>query len=716
MFKFAISALFVLLVKYVDCQNFNVINNSEKIYDISGNSVCFEDKSGQLIFSNILNMPFHKANTVVPNFSISRSTFWIKFQLKNDTKKDDLIIEISHATLDSVTLYSTANDNELVDSILLTENKLFRYRPVVYQTYMFQANLSPGQQKTYFLKIKGSEQILVPISVGSTKEILNRAALRDLIFGLYIGIIVVMLLYNLFLSYAITNAGYFYYVIYIFFVGLTQAVLQGYSFRFLWPNTPSINNYAGVIVPMLNGLMAIEFVRHFLNLKVVSRAMDKGMRLLAILYVASLIPIIFKDYIFSQILLQIVASGGSLYLFIICVLLVLRKYKPAKILLIAWSIFLLCVMVFVLRNFGILPYNNFTFYALQIGSSIEAVLLSLALADKINIYRREESVARKEALRVSKENERLVTEQNIILENEVAARTFDLENANNDLNKTLNQLKLAQAKLVDSEKMASLGQLTAGVAHEINNPINFVTSNIKPLEMDIQDLFEVLDKYENVDPDNDIKPQLEKIDAFKKEIDIKYIGSEIKSLLSGIKDGATRTAEIVKNLKNFVRLDQTDLKLANLNEGINSTLVLVRNSFPKNMVLEQSLGDIPQVECSPGKINQVFMNIISNAVQATKSKEYKNGEIPSISIRSWSEADSVVKVSIRDNGIGMPADVIERIYEPFFTTKPVGEGTGLGMSIVKGIIDGHKGNLEIHSTEGIGTEFVITLPIVSLNQ
>ncbi|MCH5600162.1 sensor histidine kinase [Niabella ginsengisoli] len=312
------------------------------------------------------------------------------------------------------------------------------------------------------------------------------------------------------------------------------------------------------------------------------------------------------------------------------------------------------------------------------------------------------------------ENERLVRDQNITLERQVHERTQELEKSNDNLNNTLSQLKSAQSKLVESEKMVSLGQLTAGIAHEINNPINFVTSNVKPLELDITDLLTVIKKYEEIDTSKNVDDQLSSIEEYKKQIDINYINEEIRTLLSGIKDGAHRTAEIVSNLKNFARIDEANVKFVNLNRGLQSTLLLVKNSFPRDFILNKEFGDIPDVECTAGKINQVFMNIITNGLQSIEERQATNPGVGILSIKTFEE-DGKVKVSIKDNGTGIEENIREKIFEPFYTTKPVGQGTGLGMSIVKGIIDSHNGTIEVISNFGDGAEFIITLPINYLN-
>lgn len=278
-----------------------------------------------------------------------------------------------------------------------------------------------------------------------------------------------------------------------------------------------------------------------------------------------------------------------------------------------------------------------------------------------------------------------------------------IEDKNTELNKLLFDLREAQQQLVMAEKMASLGQLTAGVAHEINNPINFVSANIKPLKEDLADIVECINRYESVIRENKLEELFSGVQQFKNKTDIAFSMKEIQDLLRGIEEGANRTSEIVKGLRNFSRLDQNVVKKANLNEGIESTLTLLHTVYKDRIEIIKDYGDIPEVECLPGQINQVLMNILSNAIQAIAEK----GEI----FIKTREEKSAVKISIRDTGGGMSDETKQKIFDPFFTTKEVGKGTGLGLSISYGIIEKHQGKIEVNSVQGKGTEFIITLPV-----
>ena len=711
MYKLIIIFLFSLFMIRAQGQRVTNIDDGKKTYLVTHAQIEYlEDSKSQYSFPAVTQMPFLSFNGQVPSFFISHSTFWLRIKVRNNTDIPDLLIALNHPTLDEVVFYAVKEGGGLLDSITISEKEPFRSRINKNQNYLFNMHMARGSEQIIYIKLRASEQILVPIEVGSAKAIEDNLSLKDLVFGLYTGLIMAMFLYNFFLLFSTNDKSYFYYILYVLFVGLSQAMLQGYSFRFLWPNHPVNNAYSNVLIPFFNGIAAAEFIRHFLNLKQLSAKLNRRMLIIELAYCVAFVLCVLQFRQEAQIVVQFVAAAGSAYVLVMLSQLSYRKIRVAKILLLAWTVFLCSVIVFVLRNAGLLPYNDLTYYALQIGSAAEAVLLSLALADKINTYRREEELARKEALRVSLENEQLIKEQNIILEKEVRNRTEELQHTNEELKAAMNQIQHTQAKLVENEKMASLGQLTAGIAHEINNPINFVTSNIRPLEADVMDLQKVIHRYETLDLAKEISPQLQDIDKYKKEIDLEYVYEEIGILLSGIKEGASRTSEIVKGLKSFARVDEANWKRVDINEGIDSTLLLVKNTFPQHFQLIKELGAIPRIECEPGKINQVIMNIVTNAVQAIQERIQEDQQQGVLTIKTW-EQDEAVKISIGDNGKGMSEEVKNKIFDPFFTTKDVGAGTGLGLAIVQGIIERHNGSIQVFTETGRGTTFVISLPV-----
>ncbi|MEH0155001.1 PAS domain S-box protein [Limibacter armeniacum] len=283
---------------------------------------------------------------------------------------------------------------------------------------------------------------------------------------------------------------------------------------------------------------------------------------------------------------------------------------------------------------------------------------------------------------------------------ELAKQHDIVQQSLSDLEQAYKNLKVMQAQLVNAEKMASLGQLTAGIAHEINNPINFVFNNVTPLKEDVAEIKEVISRYRE-------EYAGEELQKLWEEYDVSFLFEEIELLLQGVEEGASRTASIVQELKTFSRTNDQVFDKANVELGIDATLTLLNNKIRNKVEIIKEYGNIPEISCNLGKLNQVFMNILSNAVQAIpdegvitiKTAIAEGKKVPSISI------------TIRDNGMGMEEQTQNKIFDPFFTTKKVGEGTGLGLSISFGIIQDHGGTIKVNSKVGEGTVFEIVLPI-----
>lgn len=669
----------------------------------------YRDNSNKADLRVILNKEFIAAKSDIFNFGLDSSTYWIKLKSTQNQyfKNNFILIDQSRLALAKMNIHFPGGQVKSVNSSFWFPHTNSKFT----QGIIFPLPDTVLKGEEIYLQLRAKETFLTPVSIIKEDLLFENASVRTLIFGFYTGIMCTMFLYNLFLFMIIRDKSYLYYIFYIFFTWLTQITIQGYASNYFWAENSLINNYGVVLFSSLALIFALFFTISFLNTRVYSRLWHRLLTTLYILTFLNLCNLFIFGTHTSFVIMQLLTVLSSLLAICTSYYVYFKKhFKPAGYYLVAWSILLVGVILFVIKDYGIIPYNIFTVYLLQISASIEVMLLSFALADKINFFKKENEIAQEQALKASLENQKLIKEQNIILEQNVLERTEELQNANSTLKVTLANLKDTQSQLVDAEKMAALGQLTAGIAHEINNPINFVTSNIKPLQLDIDDLKEIIERYEKIDFSGDVEAQIKEIEAFKKQIDLEFVNNEIEQLLTGITDGAKRTAEIIRSLRNFSRLDEDDLKPIDLNEGLQSTLVLVKNTMPDNLKVIRNFGNLPKIEVLPGKINQVFMNLISNAIQAIKSNG-KDREEEFLTIRSWYEENAGVKISIKDSGTGMTEEVKHKIFEPFFTTKEVGEGTGLGLSIVFSIIEKHKGHIDVLSEVDQGTEFIITLPI-----
>lgn len=270
-----------------------------------------------------------------------------------------------------------------------------------------------------------------------------------------------------------------------------------------------------------------------------------------------------------------------------------------------------------------------------------------------------------------------------------------------------------QEQLVQADKMASIGQLAAGVAHEINNPIAFVMSNINSLSAYIATFKQVIKEYENLAgtvkdlEDDKVKQSLEGIQAVRTKKKFDYIQEDMENLLAESADGMNRVKEIVQNLKSFARLDEAEFKKTDINECIEITLKVIWNELKYKCTINKKLGKLPPIPCNPGQLNQVFMNLLENAAHAIKEHGDINIETEA--------TETHIRIGISDTGVGISREIIEKLFDPFFTTKPVGSGTGLGLSISYGIIEKHNGTIEVQSEVGRGTKFIISLPINNTN-
>jgi two-component system, NtrC family, sensor kinase len=320
------------------------------------------------------------------------------------------------------------------------------------------------------------------------------------------------------------------------------------------------------------------------------------------------------------------------------------------------------------------------------------------LVSWVDIYTQELKLSRQTLeLRVEERTQEL-KQAHHTLELRVEERTQELQ-------KALQELQETQGQLIQTEKMSSLGQMVAGIAHEVNNPVNFIYGNIECAGNYIEDLLHLINLYQQEYP----KPHSIITETIE-DIDLDFICQDLVKLLSSMKIGAQRIREIVLSLRNFSRLDEADLKEADIHEGIDNTLLILNHRLKLGIEVIKNYEILPLIECYPAQLNQVFMNIINNSIDALLDVS-DTQKIKNIYISTYKTDYGYIKISIKDNGLGIPSDIKQKLFDPFFTTKPVGKGTGLGLSISYKIIEKHKGKIEVFSELNKGTEVIISLPI-----
>jgi signal transduction histidine kinase len=303
----------------------------------------------------------------------------------------------------------------------------------------------------------------------------------------------------------------------------------------------------------------------------------------------------------------------------------------------------------------------------------------------------------------------------ILTEDEAGLLATSLNQLISRVEEQLQEIQQAQTQLIQTEKMSSLGQLVAGIAHEINNPINFITGNIEHSNHYIQDILEIVNLYQKEHPNP--SPELQEL---IEDVDLEFVIADLTKMLSSMSIGSERIRQIVLSLRNFSRLDESEKKRVDIHEGIDSTLLLCNHRLQPHIEVITRYDELDPIECYPAQLNQVFMHLISNAIDALESQPQQESKTRQsrhqIIIQTQKINEKTIQVKIADNGPGIDEAIRRKIFDPFYTTKPPGKGTGLGLSIVYRVVEKHGGKIEVSSEPGKGAEFRLTLPIQPLDQ
>jgi PAS domain S-box-containing protein len=845
--------LFVfLMLFFLFCQNNSSSNEQhlsgllkvdpmEKSYNIAPFMEILEDKTTKLtindVSSPLISQNFHKKPDLDPNFGYTNSAYWGRFSISSN-QECKRILEFDYALAENIQLFIPDNKGGFIrkESGFLVP---FGQREEKYRHFIVKLPVNQAP-KTFYIRVKSNSYALqLPLILWKTEAFNNRVKNDFFVFGSFFGIFIFLILYNLILCLILKDSTYFYFVMHIISVIMVYMTLFGLTEEYFWPDTGNFNPNLSYFLIFSANVFLLLFSSRFLETSKYFPRISKSINYLIITFGL----LAFLSLLTGLKYPQIIPLSGLLTLVIITVMAFytfFKGYKPARYFLLAWLIYISPFFVVILNGLNIVEGNFFLLYNLLLGSSIEVILISLALADRLNslknriekqnilleeeiIYRidtENRALENQEKFRklvedinvivwnaypepleftfVSKEAEKIlgysvrdwleipnfwknhiyiedrenagnffavlaknpkdmefeyrmtdfegkliwfrnivrvilengkaielvgvmvdITSQKLAeaelkeindeLDNRVNLRTIELELINKKHIQKIEELKNAHIMLVQAEKMASLGVLTAGIAHEINNPINYINASIYGLNNITEDILCLIDKYEQINLENFHEKQIE-IEGFRNQIDFNELKEGLKVLTGNIIIGINRTSEIVNGLNTFSRSDDTNKYPFDINNNIDLTLRLLQSQFSGLIKINRQYGDIPNIMCFSGKINQVFMNLLSNAIDSIKSKkQLTDGE--EIVIRTSHADENHIRVEITDTGPGIPKDIQGRIFEPFFTTKTVGKGTGLGLAITSSIIKNHNGKIEIQSNPVKGCTFIILLPI-----
>ena len=648
----------------------------------------YKDEKATLDFEQIKNLSdslFIRTPSGNLSFGNTKASIWVKFTVKNQTT-EPLYLNFWGFGILYLDVYTVNENGELIVRQSGTKRP-FMSRDLKRGHIAINIGQSP---KVVYINLKSSWTLNTHVSISALKPLSNMYYVRDTFNGICMGILIAMALYNLFLFFSVKERLYLYYSAYILMALVCVAELNSaYRFFIGWGE--------GVGIRELMFIMGIIFSMRFLNMRTTIPWGHKALLGFIVLFCLSMIFSMLNWQPFANQFYDITALFTIFTIPFLAILAYRRGNKSALFYSIAWFFVIVFGFVNILTNRGILPFTFWTNSSFAIGTCLETILLAFALAYRLKTYRDASESAQKLAIQRLEENERLVKEQNKVLEENVLKRTAELQ-------QSLEELKSTQNQLIQKEKLASLGELTAGIAHEIQNPLNFV-NNFSELSVDlVKDLKDEMDK---TDPD---KAYIEELmdDLSSNQTKINHHGKRASSIVKGMLEHS-RTSTGERAMTDINALADEYLRLSY--HGLRAKDKNFNADFKTDFQTPLS-----KISIVPQDMGRVLLNLYNNAFYAVheKAKQTKDENYtPSVIVRT-KQLENTIEIHVKDNGTGMPEAVKDKAFQPFFTTKPTGQGnTGLGLSLSQDIVvKGHGGTFEVETTEGVGTEFIIRLGLV----
>ncbi|RYF67453.1 MAG: hypothetical protein EOO39_21240, partial [Cytophagaceae bacterium] len=552
-----------------------------------------------------------------------------------------------------------------------------------------------------YIYMEGIYTTALYFSAKAPENLIKTIHYEDLFYGIYYGFIVIIVIYSLLLFVRLGDKDSLLYASWVLSLGAQLALYRGLTAEFLWSANPQFERYGSAIAG-LTGILHILFTINFLQVRQrTKRYFWLGMVVIAtylIGLVLLFVSVSLGDDSKRIDVIPLMALVDGVYSIVAGIAVYRKGFKPALYFIIGNFLFFVAIFIFLEYAYGQLPHAFLAYNSIHIGSGLEIILFTLALTYKVNLLKQKQDEAIREQLRLSEENRHLIETQNQVLEQKVEQRTYELYNRQEELKATLKTLQDTQSQLIQKEKMASLGQLMAGIAHEIQNPLNFV-NNFADISVQVLD---------------------EQKEALEKGQVDEAIGlaQELSPNLSRISHHGKRAATIVRSMLEHSRSGAGTRQPTDLNALADEYLNLTyQNALANNPAFRVSLQTdldptLSLVELMPQDIARVLVNLYTNAFYAVqeKAKTADSAYEPQLRVATR-QLDHGIELSVQDNGTGIPADIRQKIFQPFFTTKPTGPNIGLGLSLSYDIITkSHFGNIDLRTQPGGGTEFVITIP------
>lgn len=659
-----------------------VVDESSKVYRLGSQLAFYEDTSKILTIADVsqphFESHFQSSNDAIPSFGHSTTPYWVKLVIENRSVSSHIwLLELAYPPAQRIDVYIQRQNGQWqhMDGGMAKSGTSPKFS---HRNHIFELDLTQNEVMTVYLRQGGENSKMFPLNLWRADKFAEMVSLEYAILGVYFGIMLAMALYNAFIFFTVRESSYAWYVLFLISYSTFVLVFQGIGAQFFWRSQVAWASPASGLLAILFGQL---FTMSFIQTKKLSLKIHRSLRVLNIWLVFVIACTIFGNYYASVILALVTVIFAGCYLISVGAYAVIKGNKPARYYLIAWVALLISIVVVGFRGLGFLPTNLLTEYSYLVGSALETILLSLALAARLNTLKEEKEAAQTE---INRQLERYSQD----LENTVMERTAALVSA--------------QKKLIIQEKINLLGVLSAGVSHEINTPNNVVNSSLHILKEELLELqkyiYSLLAESED---EGKAQAQQEIENAFKHYFD------EIDEQLNLTIVGSQKINEIVMALRVVTRLNDDEHITMDVTDGIANTIKLIPPGLKDDIEFVMDIVDPVVIDCCAAELNQAFLNLIINACQALHLEQRRDGRV---CIRSIKTSEHFI-VTVEDNGPGMSADVLEKAFDPFFTTREVGDGSGLGLTSTRDIVHKHGGDVELHSVTGEGTRVTVYLPV-----
>jgi signal transduction histidine kinase len=659
LYFFSILTCFILVcTSAAQAQRQYLLDASTRSHRVDAFAGVFIDKTDTLSLDQVsalgkhFNIPGHF------KFGFLRDVIWLKLELKNTSPQTSWLAEIPAPFLEYVDFYQFDDDGKLRHA-QAGYYRPFNTREIAHTGHAASLIFKKDSTSTLLIRIAGDSPKTFPLLVKEKEYFYEQVRTEDFFYGIFYGILVVMFFYNLFIFLSLRNGNYFLYILTIICTFFIFSSATGYAGKLLWPETPMLNFYAGRLTLPVQGVVMSLFTMRFLELKEYSKQMYY--------VVASLIPL----SVVAAILVStgLLSSAGNNLLSIATVVYMssgivckMNGNKTANYFIAAWTVYLIGGLLLTLRNSGFFEFNFWTTHLVEIGAALETIIIAFALADKYRRLRKEKEDAQLLALQLQQE----ITEQ---LEQKVAERTEELSRANLDLQRTLEK-NIEQTRIIE-EKNAELDSFFYRISHDLKGPI----SSLRGLGI------------------------LARMDV-KEEVALNYVDRQLQQV--------DRLHLIINGLINLTKLNRADLEKVEIDfDKLVDECIQSCQTMPGygKIRFDKNIEDGIRFTSEWTLLNAILQNLIENAVK------YSTEESPYVSIRISKEQDHLV-IKVQDNGQGIPAEQQPRIFDMFYRATHNASGTGLGLYIMKRSVDRLAGTIEMTSTEGSGSTFIVRLPVL----